>query len=264
MTGRGSRSEPAKSNQRTREPPDRGETSGPPSKRQRALAPAPLHANSVARATASVSSHNSFKKDLAGAADAAADDDEIQEVAPTIVKSEPRDASSVVTVTAMAAAAADDDVAGAGTSEADYGDSDSQAHGGEVALEDSYQDESYDYGGGDYGDVSFGGDDGSGHVIDPTTGLPLGAGASDGNKGRMRFYTWNIKIFIKINARNWQIFVTYAVLRRRHFYGRLRFHKYEVPELTPAPTKLVRLRLQAKKVAPAPYTKTFHVELLVS
>ena len=200
MTGRGSRSEPAKSNQRTREPPDRGETSGPPSKRQRALAPAPLHANSVARATASVSSHNSFKKDLAGAADAAADDDEIQEVAPTIVKSEPRDASSVVTATAMAAAAADDDVAGAGTSEADYGDSDSQAHGGEVALEDSYQDESYDYGGGDYGDVSFGGDDGSGHVIDPTTGLPLGAGASDGNKGRMRFYTWNIKIFIKIKC----------------------------------------------------------------
>ena len=100
----------------------------------------------------------------------------------------------------MAAAAADDDVAGAGTSEADYGDSDSQAHGGEVALEDSYQDESYDYGGGDYGDVSFGGDDGSGHVIDPTTGLPLGAGASDGNKGRMRFYTWNIKIFIKIKC----------------------------------------------------------------
>ncbi len=118
------------------------------------------------------------------------DDDEIQEVAPTIVKSEPRDTStlSASTTTAMAATAADSVVVG-GASDADYGSNESSTHGGEVALEDSYQDESYDYGSGDYGDVSFGGDDGSGHVIDPTTGMPLAAGASDGNKGRIILFT---------------------------------------------------------------------------
>ena len=42
----------------------------------------------------------------------------------------------------------------------------------------------------------------------------------------------------------------YAVLRSRHFFGRLRLRKSEVPEPTPAPTKLGRLRLQAKKAAP--------------
>ena len=36
-----------------------------------------------------------------------------------------------------------------------------------------------------------------------------------------------------------------AVLRSRHFFGRLRMAK--VPEPTPAPTYLGRLRLQAKK-----------------
>ena len=37
-----------------------------------------------------------------------------------------------------------------------------------------------------------------------------------------------------------------AVLRSRHFFGRLRLRTSEVPELTPAPTKLgwLRLRLQ--------------------
>ena len=38
-----------------------------------------------------------------------------------------------------------------------------------------------------------------------------------------------------------------AVLRSRQYFGRLRLRKSEVPELTPAPTKLGRLRLHAKK-----------------
>merc|ERR1719481_1789095 len=51
--------------------------------------------------------------------------------------------------------------------------------GGTVALDDdSYADESYDY--GEYGDGGY--DDGSG-MIDPNTGLPIqGAGGADGNK----------------------------------------------------------------------------------
>merc|ERR1719318_518488 len=47
---------------------------------------------------------------------------------------------------------------------------------GTVALDDTYADESYDY--GQYGDGSY--DDGSG-MIDPNTGMPL-AGGADGNK----------------------------------------------------------------------------------
>ena len=55
-----------------------------------------------------------------------------------------------------------------------------------------------------------------------------------------------------------------TVLRSRHFFGRLRLQVAKVPEPTPAPTYLGRLRLQAKKAAPAPYTKIFHFELLKS
>jgi hypothetical protein len=117
------------------------------------------------------------------------DDDDIQEVVPTIVKSEPRES---VSTNAMATSGRNSSGGVGGVSEADYGDEDAAGEsqvggGGEVALEDSYQDESYDYGGADYGDVSFGAEDGSGGVIDPNTGLPLGAGATDGNKGRVIF-----------------------------------------------------------------------------
>merc|ERR1712179_325429 len=51
-----------------------------------------------------------------------------------------------------------------------------QGHG-TVALDDTYGDESYDY--GQYGEGTY--DDGSG-MIDPNTGMPL-AGGADGNKG---------------------------------------------------------------------------------
>ena len=45
------------------------------------------------------------------------------------------------------------------------------------------------------------------------------------------------------------------------FFGRLRLRKSEVPEPTPAATKLGRLKLQPKKAAPAPHTKICHFEL---
>jgi len=80
-----------------------------------------------------------------------ADDDDIQEVVP--VKSEP----------------------GSGMAPAVDNSGYVADQGGAVALEDSYNDENYDYGG--YGEGGY--DDGSG-MIDPNTGLPL-AGA-DGNK----------------------------------------------------------------------------------
>merc|ERR1712123_134926 len=47
-----------------------------------------------------------------------------------------------------------------------------------VALDDSYADESYDY--GQYGDGGY--DDGSG-MIDPNTGMPMQGAGADGNKG---------------------------------------------------------------------------------
>ena len=46
------------------------------------------------------------------------------------------------------------------------------------------------------------------------------------------------------------------------FFGRFRLRKSEVPEPTPAATKLGRLKLQPKKAAPAPHTKICHFELL--
>ncbi len=108
---------------------------------------------------------------------------------PTIVKKEPRELAAAAA--AVARVPTEDDVVVGDVNATDFvgGDGDGEVHGGEVALEDSYQDESYDYGGGgaEYGEVSFGGDDGSGQVIDPSTGLPLGAGASDGNKGRVTY-----------------------------------------------------------------------------
>jgi len=83
-------------------------------------------------------------------APAVIDDDDIQEVVP--VKSEPGAGSSM------------------DQAHAQYLGGDQ----GAVALEDSYQDEAYDY---------EGYDDGSAGVIDPNTGLPYAG--SDGNKGSL-------------------------------------------------------------------------------
>merc|ERR1711915_643008 len=90
------------------------------------------------------------------------DDDDIQEVVP--VKSEPRETTTPSTAMATA-------------NQNDYQDSSLVEHGqGQVALEESYQDDNYDY-----GNYEEGYDDGSG-MIDPNTGMPIAAGA-DGNKG---------------------------------------------------------------------------------
>lgn len=136
------KSEPGKStSSRSREPPERD--SGPPPKRPRPVPSAP---------TTPAQTNNR---------PSTFEDDDIQEVVP--VKSEPRETTTPST--AMT------------TSNNDYQDSSiSDPSGGQVALEDSYQDDSYDY-----GNYEEGYDDGSG-MIDPNTGMPIAAGA-DGNKG---------------------------------------------------------------------------------
>jgi len=134
-----------KQSARSRDPPER-ESSGPPPKRPRPVA-APAPPPPSAR-------QSTFE------------DDDIQEVVP--VKSEPREP---VTPSSTALTS---------TSQSEYHQDNNivvdQAEGA-VALEESYQDESYDY-----GNYEEGYDDGSGGMIDPNTGMPLAAGA-DGNKG---------------------------------------------------------------------------------
>merc|ERR1719305_210185 len=124
-----------KQSARSRDPPER-ESSGPPPKRPRPVA-APAPPPPSAR-------QSTFE------------DDDIQEVVP--VKSEPREP---VTPSSTALTS---------TSQSEYHQDNNivvdQAEGA-VALEESYQDESYD--------------DGNGGMIDPNTGMPLAAGA-DGNK----------------------------------------------------------------------------------
>jgi len=136
-----------KQSARSRDPPER-ESSGPPPKRPRPVA-APAPPPPSAR-------QSTFE------------DDDIQEVVP--VKSEPREP---VTPSSTALTS---------TSQSEYHQDNNivvdQAEGA-VALEESYQDESYDY-----GNYEEGYDDGSGGMIDPNTGMPLAAGA-DGNKEDM-------------------------------------------------------------------------------
>jgi len=133
-----------KQSARSRDPPER-ESSGPPPKRPRPVA-APAPPPPSAR-------QSTFE------------DDDIQEVVP--VKSEPREpatpSSTALTSTSQSEYHQDNNIV------VDQGE-------GAVALEESYQDESYDY-----GNYEEGYDDGSGGMIDPNTGMPLAAGA-DGNK----------------------------------------------------------------------------------
>ena len=132
---------------RSREPPER-DSGGPPPKRPRQVPSTPstpiVQTNSRPQSTF--------------------EDDDIQEVVP--VKSEPREAAPIAS-TAMTTT----------TSQNDYQESAIvDPPEGQVALEDSYQDDNYDY-----GNYEEGYDDGSG-MIDPNTGMPIAAGA-DGNKG---------------------------------------------------------------------------------
>merc|ERR1712096_257774 len=107
------------------------------------------------------------------------DDDDIQEVVP--VKSEPRDPVPMPPApmtTAMAPV--DNSVSHYQTEQVTHTTHTpmvQQPQGGTVALDDSYADESYDY--GQYGDGGY--DDGSG-MIDPNTGMPMQGAGADGNK----------------------------------------------------------------------------------
>jgi len=144
------------SSSRSREPPER-EPGGPPPKRARPVpstpTSTPVQTNSRPPAAAVAAPTNTASN---------YEDDDIQEVFP--VKSEPREANTPSTAMTT-------------SNQNDYQDSSIVESGqGQVALEESYQDDSYDY-----GNYEEGYDDGSG-MIDPNTGMPIAAGA-DGNKG---------------------------------------------------------------------------------
>jgi hypothetical protein len=121
------------SNVRPREPPDRDSSSAvaPPVKRPRpaVIPPSPLQQQTVVTNNRH-SSSSSYKQDH--------EEDEIQEVTP--VKSEPREAGPVNT--AVAPLDAYQDPRGEQSGGGDGG--------GQLALDEAYQEDSYDY--GDYGE----------------------------------------------------------------------------------------------------------------
>merc|ERR1719341_3015504 len=108
------------------------------------------------------------------------EDDDIQEVVP--VKSEPRDPVPMppVSMTTAMAPVVDNSVSHYQTEQVVTHtpmQQQVQPQANAVALDDSYADESYDY--GQYGDGGY--DDGSG-MIDPNTGMPMQGAGADGNK----------------------------------------------------------------------------------
>jgi len=144
------KSEPLKQVNRPRDPPERDPV--PPPKR-----PRPVPQVSTPRQT--------YQPE---------EEDDIQEVVP--VKSEPRDtfAPSQPQPSMSHTVAPVEPQAMYQTQDQSMQEQDQ----GTVALDDTYADESYDY--GQYGDGSY--DDGSG-MIDPNTGMPLAGAGADGNKG---------------------------------------------------------------------------------
>ena len=139
--------EPTKHIIRPRDPPERDHIAPPP-KRPRPTAPSPHQSAPL----------QSFRSE----------DDDIQEVVP--VKSEPRDPVP------MPVAPVEQPQVYHHTQEQSMVEE--QHEQGTVALDDSYADESYDYG------QYEGYDDGSGMV--DTSGMAMGA--ADGNKGRLLFF----------------------------------------------------------------------------
>ena len=125
--------EPKQSSVRAREPPDR-DTSAPPMKRPRPAPLPPVIPPSAVQQAASNNRHSSsYKQDHEEV-----EEDDIQEVMP--VKSEPRD--PVPSNTAVAAV---------DTSYRDAAGADQSGGGGQLALDETYQDDgNYDY--GDYGE----------------------------------------------------------------------------------------------------------------
>jgi len=146
------KSEPLKQINRPREPPERDPV--PPPKRPR---PTPVPQISAPRP--------SYQPE---------EEDDIQEVVP--VKSEPRDtfAPSQPQPSMSHTVAPVEPQPMYQTQDQSMQEHDQ----GTVALDDTYADESYDY--GQYGEGAY--DDGSG-MIDPNTGMPLAGAGADGNKG---------------------------------------------------------------------------------
>lgn len=140
--------EPPKTIPRPRDPPERDPI--PPPKRPRPTPPAPAQ------------NYPPYE------------DDDIQEVVP--VKSEPRDPVPMAvhhsSLDASHSVAHYDVVQQSAPAPMEQNT---------VALEESYADESYDY--GQYGDASY--DDGSG-MIDPNTGMPMQGAGADGNKALIK------------------------------------------------------------------------------
>jgi len=101
------------------------------------------------------------------------DDDDIQEVVP--VKSEPRDPVPMPPTMSTAMAPVADTASHYQPEQVAHNPMQQQSQANAVALDDSYADESYDY--GQYGEY----DDGSG-MIDPNTGMPMQGAGADGNK----------------------------------------------------------------------------------
>jgi len=145
------KSEPLKQINRPREPPERDPV--PPPKRPR---PTPVPQISAPRP--------SYQPE---------EEDDIQEVVP--VKSEPRDtfAPSQPQPSMSHTVAPVEPQPMYQTQDQSMQEHDQ----GTVALDDTYADESYDY--GQYGEGAY--DDGSG-MIDPNTGMPLAGAGADGNK----------------------------------------------------------------------------------
>eukprot|EP00092_Neocalanus_flemingeri_P077240 GFUD01095880.1.p1 GENE.GFUD01095880.1~~GFUD01095880.1.p1 ORF type:complete len:358 (+),score=69.27 GFUD01095880.1:288-1361(+) len=143
------KSEPLKQINRPREPPERDPV--PPPKRPR---PTPVPQVAAPR--------QSYQPE---------EEDDIQEVVP--VKSEPRDTF----VPSQPQPSMSHTVAPVEPQPMYQPQDQSMQEQGTVALDDTYGDESYDY--GQYGDGAY--DDGSG-MIDPNTGMPLAGAGADGNK----------------------------------------------------------------------------------
>ncbi len=166
---------------RGRDPPDRGDPGPPAAKRPRPAAanatnPSSSRLNSFKKETSSSNSGSGLNADGRNADD----DDDIQEVVP--VKTEPRDLQPAATAAASTAMTAVTTASYPAPSREEGG----SEGGGQLALDEDYAEDNYDYGDydGDGGGGLYGDDSG---LMDPNTGLPIPAG-SDGNKGRENIF----------------------------------------------------------------------------
>jgi len=127
------------------------------------------------------------------------DDDDIQEVVP--VKSEPRDPVPMPQSMTTAMAPVVDNASHYQPEQVSHNPNMQQPQPNAVALDDSYADESYDY--GQYGEY----DDGSG-MIDPNTGMPMQGAGADGNKDLIE------SKMINLGGSQWQCTVCSQVMKK--------------------------------------------------